>query len=246
VGGASTGAGGMQGSAAGGAAPDAIDLSGNWAMFHFEDPVAVSLQQRGSELSGTGCCGGLADNTFCCAPIAGGSLEGRHVQFSFPVDIGSGFYAIDGYVSEDGTRMAGPFHHLGGWGSPTAWVRIAEGEVWLPSPEDGLSVELEDHFGWFVLTLASDEVVGVYAPGESYAVAVSGAPLTFVSGDLGCFWEAELSWSPAEGVLTAGPVPETHPDLPTELHIEFEGNVLVQVAATLPSGAEARFSPSPL
>jgi hypothetical protein len=59
-----------------GAAPDAgtavPDLSGRWAMFEWEDPVAVDLREKDGVVEGTGCCGGFQNPNFppyCCGPV---------------------------------------------------------------------------------------------------------------------------------------------------------------------------------
>jgi hypothetical protein len=211
-------------------------------MFRFGDPVAVSLQQDGTALHGTGCCGGLNTDDLCCAPIAGGSIEGRHVQFGFPVDLGPGFYMADVFVSEDGERMAGPFHHLGGWGQPTAWVRIADADVWLPRVNIELADQLSPYSGAFTLASTHSEPVGIFAPNTDYDLGLHTGDGAFVFGDLGSFWEGELSWDESSETLLAGPVVETHPDLPVELRMSFTGTEPLEVVATLPSGEVVTFS----
>ena len=228
-----------EGSADGGPATN-VDVSGNWAMFVFEDPVAVSLQQDGTELRGFGCCGGLdPDLGFCCNPIAGGTIEGRRVQFGFSVDLG--VYMADVFVSEDGERMAGPFHALDGWGKPRAWVRIAAGETWLPRANIQLADQLSPYSGRFILTLIDEKPVGVFTPDTNYALDLVASDRAFVFGDLGSFWDGELSWDESSETLLAGPVPETHPDLPIELRLSFTGTELPEVVATLPSGEAVTF-----
>ena len=241
VGGAS-GGNSTEGSAADGGPATSVDVSGNWAMFFFEDPVAVSLQQDGTELHGIGCCGGLnTELDFCCAPIAGGKIEGRHVQFGFPVDAAAGVYMADVFVSEDGERMAGPFHSLSGWGVPTAWVRIAYGEAWLPRTNVQLADQLSPYAGSFTLTLTHAEPVSVFTPNTDYALHLTTPRGVFVFGDLGSFWEGELSWDESSETLLAGPVPETHPDLPIELRLSFAGTELLEVVATFAAGEATTF-----
>jgi hypothetical protein len=245
------GAGGVSGAGAGGVSGAGgssvtVDVSGSWAMFGFGDPVAVSLQQSGTELSGTGCCAGLpADNDvpICCAAIAGGSIRGQNAEFAFPVDLGPGIYAANVFVSSDGSRMAGPFHHLGGWGRPTAWVRIASDQIWLPPSNGNLFDLVEPRVGTFELALNGAGSVAGFSPGVSYMLGLTvAARRALVHGDLGAFWDGELSWSDADETLRAGPVPETHPELPIELALRFEDTSLREVVATFPSGDTASFT----
>jgi hypothetical protein len=243
--GGSGGAGGMAGA---GASATAVDVSGRWAMFGFVDPVAVSLQQRGNALSGTGCCGGLPADDFaiCCASLTSGSVVGQHVEFSFPVDIGPGVYAANAFVSSDGSRIAGPFHDLIDWGRPTAWVRIAPDQVWLPPTTGALSSVVDPRVGTFELALNDAEAVSGFSPGITYSLGLTKyAQRALIHGDLGAFWEGELSWIDAEETLLAGPVPESHPELPIELRLRFVGTLLREVTATFPSGEEGSFFPVP-
>jgi hypothetical protein len=240
-GGAANGGVEFGGSAGNGLLP-AIDVSGNWAMFHFEDPVAVSLTQRGTELSGRGCCAGLgADEALdCCGPIKGGSIVDRNVAFAFSFESGS--YAADVFVSADGQRMAGRFHGSAALGSPTAWVRIGPADLWLPRPSVPLPAAVGSLNGGFDLVLAGTAPVGAFLPSTPYRLSIRSSHEVMLSGDLGAFWEGELSWNDNDETLIAGPVPETHPDLPTELHLRFEAETLIDVVATLPSGDKATFS----
>jgi hypothetical protein len=231
-----------------GASPVAsVDVSGDWAMFAFEDPVAVSLTQQGEDISGTGCCGGLpTEQTFidCCSSLAG-SIVGRRVNFAFAVELAPGTYAVDAFVSSDGTRMAGAFHNLGGWGDePTAWLRLGPGQAWLSARGDDELIVPDALTGTFLLTLDSEASVGTYAPAQSYRLQLMAGAEAMVRGALGAFWHSELAWNEAEQTLTAGPVPETDPALPTELDLRFEEEALVSVTALLPSGEVARFSVS--
>ena len=237
---------GSGGAAGGGSPATTVDVSGEWAMFTFADPVAVSLRQDGTVLSGTGCCGGLNPAVdFCCSPIAGGSIIGRNVKFAFPIDIAGGPYAADVFVSADGSRMAGAFHNVVGWGPPMAWVRIASGEPWLPETSGELANVVEPRAATFALTLNGVESVLGFSPDATYSFGLVYDLRAMVYGDLGSFWEGELSWNEAEQTLTAGPVPETHPELPTELRLRFEDTLLLEVGATFPSLETASFSAEP-
>jgi hypothetical protein len=234
------------GGSAGSSLLPAIDVSGNWAMFGFEDPVAVSLTQSGTTLSGRGCCAGLATEEAldCCGPIKGGSIIDRNVEFAFAFD--PYLYAADVFVSADGQRLAGRFHATGALGSPTAWVRIGPADQWLPPPSVPLPAAVRSLVlnGGFDLVLAGTAPVGAFLPSTPYRLNIRTSHEAMLSGDLGAFWEGELTWNDSDETLIAGPVPETDPELPTELHLRFEGRVLIEVVATLPSGDTATFSNS--
>jgi hypothetical protein len=224
----------------------AVDISGDWAMFAFADPVAVSIAQHGGELTGTGCCGGLPSESAtldCCSPL-GGSIHGRRMNFTFAVELASSAYAADAFVSADGTRMAGAFHGASGWlDEPTAWLRLDPGQVWLSGPDETALTALEAHAGSYALRLQGEVSVGIYTPGQRYSLHVVGRrPETMVYGALGAFWHTELTWNEAAQTLTAGPVPQTDPRLPIELELRFENETLANVTALLPSDEVATFS----
>ncbi len=130
-GGASAGGmGGASGLAGGGgtagASAAALDISGRWALFGFEDPVAVELQQTGTVLAGKGCCTGFQSNIplACCGPVTGQCAD-RRASFGFSFDLGGTYeYATDAFVSADGSRMAGTFSRID---TPVAWIRLAAG-----------------------------------------------------------------------------------------------------------------------
>jgi hypothetical protein len=54
-----------------------------------------------------------------------------------------------------------------------------------------------------------------------------------------------MSWQEQPQTLLVGPVPATDPALPVALHLHFVGNVLGDVEATSPSGADYLFSAAP-
>jgi hypothetical protein len=177
-----------------------------------------------------------------CAPIAEGSVAERNVTFEFPVPLG-GPYAADVIVSEDGARMAGAFHAVSGWGSPTAWVRIDPGETWLPEIESAVLDVVSARVGRYSIALNGGTAIAGFSPGNTYSFALlDSTRRALLYGDLGPFWEGELSWNEAEQTLRAGPVPETQPDLATELVLHFEDTVLREIAATFPSGETATFT----
>jgi len=227
-----------------------VDISGRWAMFAFEDPVAVEITQNGNTLSGTGCYAGLAtpdDPTFSsrfCAHLTG-VIEGRHAQFAFASTMAP--YAADVFASADGQRMAGRFHDVAAWGSAYAWLRIGPTDRWLPAPAPGA---LEDAVrmlsGEYALSPVGAPPPGVEltpdAPNQ-YVLSVrvlNNAAL--VLGTLGAFRGRELTWNPTDQILVAGPVPITSPNLPTELRLHFDGSSLVDVEATMPSGTAYQLS----
>jgi hypothetical protein len=231
-----------------------VDISGRWAMFAFEDPVAVEITQNGNTLSGTGCYAGLPTpddpslpSSFCAGLT--GVIEGRHAQFAFASAWAP--YAADVFASADGQRMAGRFHDVDAWGSPYAWLRIGPTDRGLPTPAPG---GLED----VVQTLSGEYVLsplGAPPPGVELSASTPNQYVlsvrvlghaALVLGTLGAFRAGELSWNATEQVLVAGPVPLTSPNLPTEVRLHFDGSSLVDVQATMPSGTAYRFSATAL
>jgi hypothetical protein len=208
-------------------------LSGRWAMFRFEDPVAVDLHESNGQLQGEGCCGGFGgDHLQCCGAVQGYAAD-RQATFGFSFDYASEHldYSTSVFVSADGQRMAGTFSLSG---SPVTWLRIGPRDANLvpdpiPTPVNGS----------FALALSDAP-----APGTDFSAE---APLTlvldthFVSGDLGSFWSGDVSWNTAEQTLVVGPVPETAPGLPVALRLRFDGTGLASVEATMASGLRYHF-----
>src|SRR5215203_2427196 len=108
------------------------DLTGRWAMFVFEDPIAVDLRQVGAVIEGDGCCGGFQDvsrQIGCCGAV-NGQIADRRASFGFSFQYGELYdYSTDVFVSADARRMAGTFSR---GGSPIAWVRIGVSDPILP------------------------------------------------------------------------------------------------------------------
>lgn len=240
--GSSAGAGGD----AGGAAEPAPPLEGRWAMFAFEDPVGVELSEESGVLSGQGCYGGLPTPNHpeipsTCRPLTG-TASGRHVQFAFAAETYT--YAANAYVSADGQRMAGAFRASGGWGaSPFSWLRVGADDGWMPraEPASAVALALEERSGWYELEGLVD------LDGKPGRIDLLGyGQFRAVAGTLGAFWESEMTWNEAEQTLVAGPVPETSPELPTQLTLRFQSTTPVSVDAVFPSGDTTTFQVVPL
>jgi hypothetical protein len=219
-------------------------LTGRWAMFKWEDPVAVDLRENDGVLEGRGCCSGFQDDVRfnCCGPV-NGNVADRRASFGFSFDYnGSGAvydYSTDVFVSADGRRMAGTFSRTG---EPVAWVRLASDEpslVYWATPVPALA----EHSGVYGLVLTDDPAPGADFVGQSvYRMVVSDR---FVFGALGSFWSQEMSWHADAQTLAAGPVPETAPGLPVALSIQADGPTVVSVEATMASGVRYHFQASP-
>jgi hypothetical protein len=118
----------------------------------------------------------------------------------------------------------------------------------LPGTGTGgeLAEALEERDGSFSIALKDTGPVAGFLPDTNYSLLlrVYGGT-TLLAGDLGAFWESELSWNEAERTLRAGPVPETHPDLPTELLLRFDDTSLLELEASFASGETALFGATP-
>lgn len=237
----SAGTGGHETGGSGGASVPGPDVSGRWAMFAFEDPVAVDLHAIDGAIAGDGCCGGLGPQTpsFCCGAV-NGQIVGRHVTFGFTFNFGPEVtYWTDAFVSADGQRMAGRFNAVSPVDQPIAWVRIEPADAWLPRPDPAVTAVLTTRSARYALVLSDDPPAGNdFSAQQTYRLAVSDR---FVYGDLGSFWDREMSWSAGEQTLIVGPVPETAPGLPVALSLRFDGTMLTSVEAALPSGTRYHF-----
>lgn len=220
-----------------------LNLTGNWGLFLFEDPVSIRLNQEGDQLTGVGCC--LPDEAagqYCCGAIIG-SVEGDRASFSFPLGALGGRYRADVVVSEDLMRMGGSFYRDDETETPvvsmkTAWLRYGlDQENWLTTyPE--LESELRELSGK-VLRLSDESEPGDgFERGEDYELLTA---FGSVGGDLGAFWGSELHVREADGAIVAGPVPATDPDLPESLVLHRDGTALIDAVVTMPSGASYRF-----
>ncbi len=216
---------------------DGPDLSGRWAMFAFEDPVAVELQQTGDVLAGRGCCSGLGPDPGlnCCGPVTG-EITARLASFGFSFDLGGPYvYATEASVSADGQRMTGTFSRT--TTRPIAWVRLGPGENFLPEPAPALVEALYPRGGGYMLTVSDSGGVD-FAFRAMYRLNVH---YRSVSGDLGSFWSGEMTWNAGEQTLVVGPVPETDSSRPVEMRLHFDGNTLTSVDAMMGSGVKYIF-----
>jgi hypothetical protein len=230
-----------------------VDLTGRWALFQFEDPLALELAQTGHTITGRGCAGGLPQPDDgpsldgYCGPVSG-TIEGLRVKLSFPNMFGP--YAADMFASADGHRMAGLFHDTSAWRSSFAFLRIGPADRWMPREDAArLGSDISTRYGRYVLEpvgAAPDlEVVRPCDPSGCYLVTLSERlPMADVAlgGTLGSFWATELRWNEDEQTLAAGPVTVTSPKIPTALALAFDGPTLLTVRATMPSGAVFLFS----
>jgi len=214
-------------------------------MFAFEDPVGVNLiEAPDGTLTGDGCAAGAPGSSnpdalfFACGAITG-KVTGQTATFWFPLGgiAPNTFYGARVTISRDGQRMAGDFNAVSGPVGPTAWLRVRWDAPWLdrPRPIDGDPLN-----GWYGLELMADASVGSdYVAGTVYRLGYLDRSLT---GDLGSFWNSEMS-DPMEGSpVLVGPVPITVPTLPTSLSLAFDATGIVGVTASTPSGGLYRFS----
>jgi len=220
------------------------DISGRWGMFKFEDPVGVELfEAPDGTLSGHGCAAGApgspdTSTLYYCGAITG-KVTGETATFSFPLLEGEPDLVDSASVtiSRDRQRMAGGFTTKYGPLWPMAWLRVRWDAAWLDRirPTDG-----DPLGGWYALELMADESVGSeFVAGTVYQLGYSDRT---VAGDLGSFWNSEMS-DPAQGSpLRVGPVPVTVPSLPTSLSLDFDDTGFVMVTASTPSGGVYRFS----
>ena len=226
---------------AGGVSVPAPDVRGRWAMFAFEDPVAVVLDETNSVIGGTGCCGGLGDLPGLCCGAVTGQVVGRRASFWFPINgLGHYVYATEVFVSADGQRMAGTFKVDTNNSLPVSWVRIGPSEPWLPSADRAVSGVMTALVAGYALNLSDNPAGGSdFSAQQTYRLSVLNR---FVTGDLGAYWDREISWRADEQTLVVGPVPETAPGLPIALWLRFDGSTLTSVEAAMASGLHYRFN----
>jgi hypothetical protein len=236
-------AGSGPGSGPGPGPADSLDIDGRWAMFLFEDPVAVDVTAAGGVINGKGCCGGFQEASAliqCCGAVSG-QIADRRASFGFAFDFGGEAYSYwtDAFVSADARRMTGTFSR---GGLPVTWLRVGANNAWLPRPEpQGVEIPTEDDYG---LTLVDDPPAGNdFQAHRIYQLKTS---REFVYGDLGAFWTGEMgTWGPNQ-TLVIGPVSETVSTLPVKLSLRFDDNqtALLAVEATMPSGIAYHFQPT--
>jgi hypothetical protein len=213
---------------------------GYWGMVGFEDPVAVSLNQHGNQLSGFGCYRFLQfeflNNPEC--GILAGEITEHHLRFAFTFDDTETItYAADVVMAEDGQRMAGEFSsrgtppfELGDFTQLTAWLPI-ETPPWLT--ESGVEPFPD---GSYDLHLDEAQSTGVdFSDTRSYRLSTPNSGRTII-GDLGSYWINEWTWNEAHDQMTLGPLSPTWPGLPTRLVLDFSGDTLTQVSASTANG----------
>ena len=141
--------------------------------------------------------------------------------------------------------MAGEFTN----GSPdfslsTAWLRVADDAEWIKRSNTNLSRDRAPLVGAYELTLIAEESTGPhFVPGRSYAFKYSQDGL---GGDLGSFWNSEMSRVAAGSPQHVGPVPATAPALPISLDLDFDGGGIRRVTATMASGDRYTFAATKL
>ncbi|HEY6724686.1 MAG TPA: hypothetical protein VI197_11675 [Polyangiaceae bacterium] len=221
----------------------ALDLTGNWGMFLFEDPVAVRIHQEGDVLTGVGCCiPDAAAEQYCCGPITG-NVAGDRATFSFPLGRLGDRYRAEVIASDDFMRLGGSFFRDDASDTPlvsmkTAWLRYGfDQETWLTIHPD-LESELRSLSGSVLRLNEASESGDGYAHGEGYQLLTA---FGSVGGDLGAFWGSELRVRESDGAIVAGPVPVTDPTLPQALVLLRDGTRLLEAEVTMASGASYRF-----
>jgi hypothetical protein len=236
---------GCQGSIGTGESPDAgtaggLDINGRWAMFVFEDPVAVDITAARGVINGRGCCSGLGERSAalqCCGAVTGQIVE-RTVSFGFSFDVGGESYSYwtDAVLSADARRMTGTFSR---GGVPVTWLRVHSYDAWLPIPEPSITEIPLEREGSFGLMLVDDPPAG--SDFQAQRTYQFNTHRQFVNGDLGAFWTGEWAGWAGNQTLGIGPVPETTPSLPVILELQFDGPALVSVLAIMPSGTRYTF-----
>jgi hypothetical protein len=237
------GAGGLSGIA------PAVNVSGRWGLFVFEDPVGVLLVQAADgTLTGEGCAAGAPGSTgprepgvpLMCGAIFG-RVEGRSAWFGFRIEDFFFQYLTRVIVSDDAQRMGGGLSTVTAdtW-YPVAWRRVRADAVWL---DRGKVSRPEPMAGRYDLTLIPEESLGSeFAAGTTYQLRYHDHT---IAGDLGSFWTDELSPLSEGSPLRVGPVSATSPTLPTSLTLDFDTTGFTGVTAGTPSGGRYRFAVRP-
>ncbi len=223
--------------------PPPVDVAGRWALFVFADPVGVQLTQDAEQLSGRGCAAGtppLEEHSVgeYCGDITGG-VQGSRARFWFPVPFGGpSTYLAETIIAAGGQRMTGHFHGVGDVSWPTAWLRVAEGERWLPWDT---ALEQDPLVGTYELRLESAEAgADEYSSDQTYQLYFRGVS---IASDLGSFWYTEMHRnSAAPTMIQIGPVAMTAPELATIMTLEHDPESISRVQAITGSGHTYVFS----
>lgn len=223
-----------------------VDISGRWGMFLFEDPVGVELvESPDGTLTGSGCAAGAPglagdSSTLLCGKLSG-TVRGHQATFQFS-PTGDRVYSWQLTVSNDAERMTGAFtiDQLASKLS-VAWLRVADDASWLERgdsrPDDALAR------GYALELIAGESSGDEFAVDRTYQLFYF---LGALRGDLGAFWNSEIS-SPRDGSpLRVGPVPATASGLPVSLELDFDATGFTRVRAVTPKGDSYTFSATPL
>jgi len=212
-----------------------IDISGRWAMFHFEDPVGIQVTEDAGALTGRGCASGTPPGDAprlseqYCGDVQG-TVKANRAYFDFTFLDAD--YIADTTVSVDGQRMTGRFHGAENWLSyPTAWLRVPDG---APGLLHSSSLNNPVGAGSYDLHLLQA------TPGATEYVTEHVYSLSYINGrlisDLGAFWYSEIASPDALGSVAVGPVPMTEPALAVSMVLEVTDTQISQVVANTGSG----------
>ena len=184
-----------------------------------------------------------------CGPVSG-SVRGKQAKFAYRFDYGD--YTLTTTISADGTRMTGRMTDAGTALSPgptpyaaypTAWVRLTDAEVWLAGTPN---YNKNDRQKYSLQLTGADAGASEYITGAPYGlIYVPYAPHGGITGDLGTFSYLELSGASATdpaGVVQAGPVSITEPQLAVSLTVQKQAGQFNQVSAITGSGHHYTFT----
>ena len=217
-----------------------ISIDGIWDVAGFVDPMQLQIDQRGTELTGMGCLGGLPPSGTLnyCGPIVG-QLEGRQVQLDFTGN--RTHYRVRAWVSAAGDRIAGAFdlERTDGFTrlTPSVLSRHADLSAWVP----GTNVESLPRSGHVLRWSSSPVDHGEFDTALLYHVTTQSQ---WAYGSFGSFWRREMVVEPGGLSWVAGPVPDTDPSLPTRVE-QIATADGVQVVVETHSGGRYVFSSVP-
>ncbi|MEP7052378.1 MAG: hypothetical protein ABJB12_18570 [Pseudomonadota bacterium] len=250
VGGAIAAGGSDQATGAGQAGAADIEPPANvaarWTMFHFEDPVGLDMSETDGVLSGQGCAGGapspddaltrtIAGFGVWCGAVSG-KVSGHEASFRFSFEERT--YAAETTASADGSRMTGRFRAGSEWEPyPMAWLRIADGEIGLPGPDDPQPYQSVD-----LRLSAADSGATEYVAGKVYRVNYFHSSF---SGDLGAFAYIETKQASPDAPIIVGPVATTVPELPVSMVVQVQNKQLTEFKVVTGAAHHFTFSASP-